>query len=74
MVRERRTKIVATLGPSSDSPEKLEALGWRARTRFAEGLERAVAWYRENAWWWEPIRSGAYREYYERHYGRALRA
>ena len=26
MVRERRTKIVATLGPSSDSPEKLEAL------------------------------------------------
>jgi pyruvate kinase len=26
VVRERRTKIVATLGPSSDSPEKLEAL------------------------------------------------
>ncbi|HET6944931.1 MAG TPA: pyruvate kinase [Gaiellaceae bacterium] len=26
MVRERRTKIVATLGPSSDSPEKLQEL------------------------------------------------
>jgi pyruvate kinase len=26
VVRERRTKIVATLGPSSDSPENLEAL------------------------------------------------
>jgi dTDP-glucose 4,6-dehydratase len=56
------------------SSAKLEALGWRAVTRFGEGLERTVAWYRENAWWWEPIRSGAYRDYYERHYGRALKA
>jgi dTDP-glucose 4,6-dehydratase len=56
------------------SSEKLEKLGWRARTRFEEGLAETVDWYRENAWWWEPIRSGAYRDYYERHYGRALRA
>jgi dTDP-glucose 4,6-dehydratase len=55
------------------SSDKLAGLGWRAQTRFAEGLARTVAWYRDNAWWWEPIRSGAYREYYERHYGRALR-
>jgi dTDP-glucose 4,6-dehydratase len=55
------------------SSEKLAGLGWRAQTRFADGLERTVAWYRDNAWWWEPIRSGAYREYYERHYGRSLR-
>jgi dTDP-glucose 4,6-dehydratase len=52
--------------------EKARALGWEARVRFAEGLEQTVGWYRENAWWWEPIRSGAYREYYERQYGRAL--
>src|SRR3984957_2227019 len=50
--------------------EKVRELGWSARVRFAEGLERTVAWYRENGWWWEPIRSGAYREYYERQYGR----
>jgi dTDP-glucose 4,6-dehydratase len=56
------------------SSAKLEALGWRAQVRFEEGLERTVAWYRDNAWWWEPIRSGAYREYYERHYGRALKS
>jgi dTDP-glucose 4,6-dehydratase len=54
--------------------DKLCGLGWEARTTFAEGLAQTVEWYRENAWWWEPIRSGAYREYYERHYGRALKA
>mgnify|MGYP000891449075 CR=1 FL=1 len=52
--------------------EKIRALGWEAKVRFAEGLEQTVAWYRENTWWWEPIRSGAYREYYERQYGRSL--
>ncbi|HEY1712034.1 MAG TPA: dTDP-glucose 4,6-dehydratase [Solirubrobacteraceae bacterium] len=56
------------------SSDKLAGLGWRAQTRFADGLERTVAWYRDNAWWWEPIRSGAYREYYERQYGRSLRS
>jgi dTDP-glucose 4,6-dehydratase len=56
------------------SSDKLAALGWQARTRFVDGLADTVAWYRDNAWWWEPIRSGAYREYYERHYGRSLRA
>ncbi len=55
------------------SSAKLEGLGWRARMRFEEGLSRTVDWYRENAWWWEPIRSGSYREYYERHYGRSLK-
>jgi len=52
--------------------EKIRALGWEAKVRFAEGLEQTVAWYRENTWWWEPIRSGTYREYYERQYGRSL--
>jgi dTDP-glucose 4,6-dehydratase len=56
------------------SSAKLEGLGWSALMRFEEGLERTVAWYRDNTWWWEPIRSGAYRDYYERHYGRALKA
>jgi dTDP-glucose 4,6-dehydratase len=52
--------------------EKVRALGWQAQVRFEEGLARTVQWYRDNAWWWEPIRSGDYREYYERQYGRKL--
>jgi dTDP-glucose 4,6-dehydratase len=56
------------------SSEKLRALGWSAQVHFEEGLARTVEWYRDNSWWWEPIRSGAYREYYERHYGRALKS
>jgi dTDP-glucose 4,6-dehydratase len=54
------------------SAEKARALGWEPQTRFAEGLAATVDWYRENEWWWEPIRSGDYRAYYERQYGRRL--
>jgi dTDP-glucose 4,6-dehydratase len=54
------------------SAARLQELGWEAMVRFDEGIERTVAWYRENEWWWAPIRSGEYREYYERQYGKAL--
>ena len=52
--------------------EKIKALGWQAQVSFAEGLPQTVEWYRENAEWWEPIRSGDYRAYYERQYGKSL--
>jgi dTDP-glucose 4,6-dehydratase len=52
--------------------EKVRALGWEPRVRFEEGLKRTVDWYRERRDWWEPIRSGDYRAYYERQYGRTL--
>ena len=52
--------------------EKVRALGWEAQVRFEEGLERTVNWYRDTPSWWEPIRSGDYRAYYERQYGRSL--
>jgi dTDP-glucose 4,6-dehydratase len=54
------------------SSEKTKALGWTPATHFDAGLERTVRWYRENPWWWEPIRTGAYRDYYQRQYGQAL--
>jgi dTDP-glucose 4,6-dehydratase len=55
------------------SSDKLRSeLGWEPEVSFEVGLARTVDWYRDNEWWWGPIRSGEYREYYERHYGRAL--
>ena len=55
------------------SSEKVRALGWRPRVAFSDGLRQTVSWYEENAWWWGPIRSGEYRAYYERQYGRSQR-
>jgi dTDP-glucose 4,6-dehydratase len=54
------------------SSEKTRGLGWAPAVDFDDGIERTVAWYRDNEWWWKPIRSGEYREYYERRYGSAL--
>ncbi|MFL5906518.1 MAG: dTDP-glucose 4,6-dehydratase [Solirubrobacterales bacterium] len=55
------------------SSDRLQALGWQPVVDFDQGIESTVSWYRENEWWWEPIRSGEYREYYERQYGKALK-
>jgi dTDP-glucose 4,6-dehydratase len=52
---------------------KLETLGWRRERAFDEtGLAETVEWYRENRAWWEPIKSGEYRAYYEQQYAARL--
>ena len=52
---------------------KLRQLGWAPQNSFEEqGLAQTVEWYRENRAWWEPIKSGEFREYYERQYAGRL--
>jgi dTDP-glucose 4,6-dehydratase len=51
---------------------KMRALGWSTQTTFDDGLAQTVAWYREHRDWWEQIKSGDYREYYERQYADRL--
>ena len=52
---------------------KVRELGWAPAHNFKDGgLEETVAWYRENQAWWEPIKSGEYRAYYEEQYGKRL--
>jgi len=48
---------------------KLEALGWRSRHTPSEAISLAAQWYAANEWWWRPIKSGEFREYYQRMYG-----
>ncbi len=43
-------------------------LGWAPQYDFRAGLQRTVEWYLANRGWWESIRSGAYREYYDKIY------
>ena len=51
---------------------KLHALGWQPAMDFDDGVRVTVDWYRDNRAWWEPIKSGEYREYYEKQYGERL--
>lgn len=37
---------------------KIRALGWTPRNDFAEALDQTIAWYRDNRWWWEPLKYG----------------
>ncbi|MEX1358663.1 MAG: dTDP-glucose 4,6-dehydratase [Gaiellaceae bacterium] len=52
---------------------RLRSLGWAAARSFDEGLAETVEWYRDNRGWWEPIKSGEFRAYYEQQYASRLR-
>jgi dTDP-glucose 4,6-dehydratase len=49
-----------------------DALGWKPRHDFARGLAETVAWYEANGEWSARVRSGAYRDYYDRQYAARL--
>ena len=52
---------------------KLRGLGWAPVHSFdAGGLEETVEWYRDHREWWEPIKSGEYRRYYDAQYAARL--
>ena len=52
------------------SSEKLmRETGWQPQVDFETGLARTIDWFRANGPWVERVRSGAYRDYYERNYG-----
>ena len=72
-----------TTTPSLTSPAKSvlvfsghgwgHGLGWAPKHSFdAGGLEETVEWYRANREWWEPIKSGEYRRYYDAQYAARL--
>lgn len=52
--------------------DKLRALGWEPKYDPKQAVAEAAKWYVDNHWWWEPIRSGEFREYYNRQYAERL--
>jgi dTDP-glucose 4,6-dehydratase len=49
--------------------KKVRQLGWTPRHRFGDALAATVAWYREHPTWWQPLKSGEFRAYYDKQYG-----
>ena len=47
-------------------------LNWVPRHNLEEGLAETVRWYLENRAWWQSIRSGAYRTWFETNYAARL--
>jgi dTDP-glucose 4,6-dehydratase len=50
---------------------KLRGLGWSPSVAFDAGLREVVSWYRQNEWWWRPIKDAdpGFRAYYDAQYG-----
>jgi len=51
---------------------KLEKLGWQTEFDFERAIKETVRWYKQNDWWWRPLKSGEYLEYYKKQYKIAL--
>jgi dTDP-glucose 4,6-dehydratase len=49
---------------------RIRALGWERSRGFENGLAETVDWYRTRRDWWEPLKSGDYKAYYEEQYAR----
>jgi dTDP-glucose 4,6-dehydratase len=49
---------------------KLRRLGWAPQVEFADALRDTIDWYRNNEWWWRPIKESdpAFRAYYAAQY------
>ena len=44
-------------------------LGWQPVREFETGLEETINWYMEHTDWWQHVKSGEYKEYYQKQYG-----
>lgn len=51
-----------------DATKLRTELGWEPKYTFDAGIQQTIQWYLDNRGWWERVRSGAYREFYEKQY------
>jgi dTDP-glucose 4,6-dehydratase len=55
-----------------DPRKSSSELGWQPLHSVEQGIADTIAWYRSNVTWCDNVRSGAYLEYYAKHYGTSL--
>ena len=76
--RRADSSATSTTGPATTAATRstrrssARSAGSRAHSFDATASPETVAWYRENRAWWEPIKSGEYRAYYEQQYASRL--
>jgi dTDP-glucose 4,6-dehydratase len=51
-----------------DSSKIKNDLGWEAKIDFEQGLKETINWYANNRQWWENIKDGSYKDYYDSYY------
>jgi len=47
---------------------RIMELGWEPDYAPEEAIRSTARWYRDNRWWWQPIRGGDFKDYYEKVY------
>jgi len=55
-----------------DARKIARELGWKPAEQFESGLRKTVRWYLDNSEWVNSVRSGAYREWIEKNYGKRV--
>lgn len=45
-------------------------LGWQPKTSFEEGIKKTIEWFKNNEAWWKSIKSGEYKDYYQKQYNK----
>ena len=72
------SSATSTTGPATTAATRsttrscARSAGRRERSFERAGSRETVDWYRDNRAWWEPIKSGEYRAYYEQQYAERL--
>ncbi len=70
MIRHVPDRLGHDLRYAIDASKIKRELGWEpTRSAWPGALEETVRWYQDHEDWWRRVKSGAYREYYQRQYG-----
>jgi dTDP-glucose 4,6-dehydratase len=49
---------------------KIAKLGWKPKYDLETWLVKTIDWYKDNKTWWNRVKSGEYKNYYKRVYGK----